>query len=1387
MDRSKGNDSGSWRATQSTYGTNGILSSVTDPKGNSTFYDYSATYGNVYPTRVRDSLGTRSRSAYDPLTGLPTSVIDGRGYLSRRGYDLLGRPTDQSSYDLPPASEVVYLDMEWTTQEPTPRMEDLSAQGNHGTIIGTTPVAGKRGVARSFDGNSRIAVPSSSSLTNWKTVAGWFKVTTNADYRRFFAYGSYLDSNYALVLMGSAANAYRIYLATKNGGGAEKTVWTDFTPPIGKWFHLAVVLNGSNTKIYVNGVVRGTGTDTDTANFAAAFTVACDGSGVSCLNASADEVYVFNTGLIASDIGLLATLSYGLLSSTTTAYDDIANVVTVYEPTTRRRQLHFDMETILNAKMEDLAGHGTHATITGTTPVAGRYGNARTFSGTGDEIVASPSVQGNIGWTVMVWFYWNGNTLRTFEHPLGMGVGHDATFYLATTNGNVNMKTQDAAGATVIDATLGAVTANTWHHVAMSFDGASVRGYLDGVLKSTLSGPATAIRSNNLVVGADGPATNFFGGRIDEVHMFDRPLGDSDVLALYQGVEKGFYQKAYFDSLGRATTVTRRDMFSSLTSWQTNTYNFQDKVVSTTVARDATSTFTTTNSYDFLARPTGVTYPDYPGNPATVTYDDVNRIRTVVGETDGKMHPPADIAAEPAAVREFIDAVNYYTTSYGYDEMGNLLSVTNALNQLTRHDYDNLNRLKKTTYPDATRYAQYTYDGVGNLQTRRDRAGQVTTYNYDNRYRLASIDYSSTTPNPDVTYAYDLNDNPTLMITNPSAPMTTVTDAYDGLNRVVTETTTVGGTQYPVDYSYDLTGRVTRLTYPQNANGSRSWVDYAYDAVGRTLSAKDPSRTFSTFSYFADDLVKDSTMGPGVTDILQSSVYNGRGWPTSIKATYGATTYLDLPYTYDPSGNVLTMGPSTFTYDNLSRLKTASGGFGSLTYAYDALGNRLTEDKSPSTLYTLRPNGNGPVAWSPTGCTSNWDCVDEASSDGDSTYVRTTSIGATDLYSLPDLPNIGPKGIDYVEVTAVARADPPPPPPPPPCPPVCKTSVGPSSTEPDGQGVIQSGTSNAIFLRVNTYRGSSRSLGYSFTTNTERWTTNPATGQPWTSAEVNALQAWVEAADVISGKELRVTQLSVSVKVFDGATYRYGSLLNELTSVNRNGTMTSFTYDTNGNQVSKQGGGSFRCYEWTPENLLSRVKSVSASCAETGTQVQAYTYDSLGRRVKVDSTSSSTWTVSIVSGMDTIYEKDNSGAVTKYVYANGMRIAKINPDNSVYYYLADHLGSTRQVRKADRSLVFSTDYEPFGKPFGVNGSEAYKFTGEKHDDPTGLVFLRARQYDPETGRFLSPDPVLGSPTNPATLNRYVYVSNNPLRYTDPTGEWLNIVIGAIIGAAVGYG
>lgn len=105
-----------------------------------------------------------------------------------------------------------------------------------------------------------------------------------------------------------------------------------------------------------------------------------------------------------------------------------------------------------------------------------------------------------------------------------------------------------------------------------------------------------------------------------------------------------------------------------------------------------------------------------------------------------------------------------------------------------------------------------------------------------------------------------------------------------------------------------------------------------------------------------------------------------------------------------------------------------------------------------------------------------------------------------------------------------------------------------------------------------------------------------------------------------------------------------------------------------------------------------------------------------------------------------------------------------------------------------KATVFATDYEPFGKPFAASGSEAYKYTGEKHDDPTGLVYLRARQYDPEIGRFVSADPVLGMPTMPQTLNRYSYAANNPPKHADQSGEVLNLIaagIGALAGAIIG--
>ena len=64
------------------------------------------------------------------------------------------------------------------------------------------------------------------------------------------------------------------------------------------------------------------------------------------------------------------------------------------------------------------------------------------------------------------------------------------------------------------------------------------------------------------------------------------------------------------------------------------------------------------------------------------------------------------------------------------------------------------------------------------------------------------------------------------------------------------------------------------------------------------------------------------------------------------------------------------------------------------------------------------------------------------------------------------------------------------------------------------------------------------------------------------------------------------------------------------------------------------------------------------------------------------------------------------------------------------------------------------------------------FTGHEHLDEVGLIHMNGRVYDPEIGRFLSADPFVQAPDDTQSLNRYTYVKNNPLSYTDPSGFFL---------------
>ncbi|WP_083755909.1 RHS repeat-associated core domain-containing protein [Methanosarcina acetivorans] len=114
------------------------------------------------------------------------------------------------------------------------------------------------------------------------------------------------------------------------------------------------------------------------------------------------------------------------------------------------------------------------------------------------------------------------------------------------------------------------------------------------------------------------------------------------------------------------------------------------------------------------------------------------------------------------------------------------------------------------------------------------------------------------------------------------------------------------------------------------------------------------------------------------------------------------------------------------------------------------------------------------------------------------------------------------------------------------------------------------------------------------------------------------------------------------------------------------------------------------------------------------------------------------------------------------------------------WYLSDHIGSTSLMVDENGLEIERTDYFPYGQ-VKSGGLEKYGFTGQENDADTGLMYYGARYYSPEYRVFVQPDTMLPDPYNPQALNRYSYVLNNPVKYTDPTGH---IVIPAIVIAAV---
>ena len=133
------------------------------------------------------------------------------------------------------------------------------------------------------------------------------------------------------------------------------------------------------------------------------------------------------------------------------------------------------------------------------------------------------------------------------------------------------------------------------------------------------------------------------------------------------------------------------------------------------------------------------------------------------------------------------------------------------------------------------------------------------------------------------------------------------------------------------------------------------------------------------------------------------------------------------------------------------------------------------------------------------------------------------------------------------------------------------------------------------------------------------------------------------------------------------------------------------------------------------------------------------------------------------------YEADcyirGTNLVAKYNYWNG--------DKSEYtYYTQNAHGDVVNLTDKDGKVTKSYRYDAFGveKNIDENDTNAFRYCGEYYDKETATVYLRARNYNPSTGRFISRDAFAGRRSDPLSLNLYTYCKNNPIRYVDPSGH-----------------
>jgi RHS repeat-associated protein len=736
------------------------------------------------------------------------------------------------------------------------------------------------------------------------------------------------------------------------------------------------------------------------------------------------------------------------------------------------------------------------------------------------------------------------------------------------------------------------------------------------------------------------------------------------------------------------------------------------------------------------------------------------------------------------------------TTTMRYDQRGNLLeqatplgesqqvtynarndvvSTTDGRGNTVTFDYDQAGNLVQMTEPSGavTRYERDPA-GTGLLASLTDPNGGTTRYSYDQ----AGNPIRTTTPlGRATTTSYDLAGRPTAAVdprgntsgTNPADYRTRM--RFDAANRLTQVIDPLGNrTRYAYDAvgnlvrRIDAKGRATRYRYDTANRRSMviapdgSVTRYAYDAVGNLVRRIDAKGRVTQYEYDAANR-RTTTVSPigqrwtiqydlaGNPTALVDAVGNateadGDGTTTMAYDDVGRLTKLDysndtsdVSFDYDANGNRTKMrdgaGTETRTYNARNQLTGVTRDGRSFAYSYNSVGN-LTR--------RLYPDGT----------------EIDLGYDADHHLVAITSGGVTTRYTYDPAGNLTQTALSaensHVETRRYDRAS---------------RLLQVRSTR--GHQVVSDvmASLDPVGNPIKEQRPEG-TLRYIYDAR-DRLT------RVCFSSSCTPRAGIIRYGYDSVGNRIRERRTGVA----DAGIYRaVYNLADQLITWHGPYGDIEYAYDANGNQTAA--GANRYVYDLANRLTSARVRTVATR----------YTYDGEGKRLTA--ATEPTLTPTLYYAWDLAHplphlaiEQDKNGQLLRrYLY--GHQRISMTTKRDAFYYHHDRLGSVIALTSQSGQRHRNYSYEPFGRlrasdsrPDDLNNPIG--FGGEYQDDATGLYHLRAREYDPRTGRFLQLDP-LEVHTATSRISRYVYANNRPTFLTDPSGQ---IVVGPCASFSVG--